>query len=86
MHHDSLDHHRHDVAGVLKRQEDIGRHISEAEIGREVGLEATQVDSLLHRMQTDGEVSRTAEGNWELTAAASMHTQPRPDPREPRQA
>jgi hypothetical protein len=86
MHHDALDEHRGDVAGVLKRQDANGTdHISEAEIGREVGLDATRVGSLLHRMQADGEVTRTADGNWELTAAAALRTEPRPHPREPRQ-
>jgi DNA-binding IclR family transcriptional regulator len=87
MQQDSLDAHRDEVAGILKRQDEDGLpHISEAEMGRELGLEPTQVGSLLRRMEHDGVVSRTGGGNWELTPAAAMHTEARPHPREPRQA
>ena len=70
--------------GVLKRQEEVGAHISEAEIGRELGLEPTQVASVLREPSTEGAVVRTASGNWELTPAMSGRTTARPDPREPR--
>ena len=77
------DAHAEAIAGILKRQEDAGEHYSEAEIGREFGLEATQVSGLLREMQRQGHVQRTHAGNWELTPAASSRTEPRPHPREP---
>ena len=80
-------HQHHDqIAQILKRQDEDGvPHISEAEIGRELHLEATQVSGALHEMEREGHVSRTGDGNWELTPAAAMHTSARPDPKEPRQ-
>jgi DNA-binding IclR family transcriptional regulator len=87
MQHDSPEEQRTEIAAILRRQDANGlpEHISEAEIGRELGLEATQVGSLLHEMQRDGQVNRTAHGNWELTAAEARDTDPRPHPHEPRQ-
>jgi len=76
--------HRDDILGVLKRQEEIGEHLGEAEIGREVGLDATQVSSVLRHLTAEGKVSRTGSGNWEMTPAASASVQARPDPKEPR--
>jgi len=76
--------HRDDILGVLKRQEEIGEHFGEAQIAREVGLEASQVSSVLRDLAAEGQVSRTAGGNWELTPAASGQVEPRPDPKEPR--
>jgi DNA-binding IclR family transcriptional regulator len=75
---------RDNILGVLKRGEETGEHISEAEIGRELGLEPTQVADELRDLAVQGAVSRTASGNYELTPAASMHVQARPHPREPR--
>ncbi len=75
------------ILGVLKRQEEDGvPHISEAEIGREIGADASEVTSALHDLEREGRVSRTGEGNWELTPATASHTDARPDPKEPRQA
>ena len=75
---------RDDILGILKRQEVNGiPHISEAEIGRELHLEATQVADVLRSMQQEGHVSRTGDGNWELTPAMSSQTIARPDPKEP---
>lgn len=75
------------ILGVLKRQQEDGvPHISEAEIGREIGAEASEVASALHDLQRDGQVSRTGDGNWDLTPAAASKTDARPDPKEPRQA
>ncbi len=80
----SLEARRDEILGVLKRQDETGGHISEAAIGRELGLEATQVGSLLRDLAAEGAVSRTADGNWELTPAMSGRVQPRPHPDEPR--
>jgi DNA-binding IclR family transcriptional regulator len=78
--------HHEQIAQILKRQDDDGiPNISEAEIGRELHLDATQVSSALHEMEREGHVSRTGEGNWKLTPAAATHTSARPDPKEPRQ-
>jgi Mn-dependent DtxR family transcriptional regulator len=74
------------LAGILKRQEADGLpHISEGEMGRELKLEPTEVANHLREMERHGQVTRTGEDNWELTPATSMHTEPRPDPKEPRQ-
>jgi hypothetical protein len=73
-----------EVMRVLARQTDTGRHISEAEIGRELGLEPTEVGGILRGLTTSSEVVRTVAGNWELTEAAKLATKPRPHPREPR--
>lgn len=80
-------HEHHDaIAAILKRQQDDGiPHISEAEIGRELHLDAHQVASALQDMEREGHVSRTAEGNWDLTPAAATRTTATPDPKEPRQ-
>jgi DNA-binding IclR family transcriptional regulator len=80
-------HEHHDrIAGVLKRQEEDGiPHISEAEIGRELHLDTTQVTSALHEMEREGHVSRTGDGNWDLTPAAAGRVTATPDPKEPRQ-
>ena len=74
------------ILGILKRQEEDGiPHISEAEIGREIGSDAESVASVLHQLASDGSVTRTGEGNWELTPAASSRTTALPDPKQPRQ-
>lgn len=75
---------RDDVLGILKRQEEIGGHISEAEMGRELRVDATQVASRLRDLAHEGAVVRTPHGNWELTPATSPTVQPRPHPKEPR--
>jgi predicted transcriptional regulator len=78
--------HHEQIAAILKRQDEDGiPHISEAEIGRELHLEATQVAGALREMQREGHVTRTEGGDWELTPAAAMNTTARPDPKEPRQ-
>lgn len=82
MHHEPHA-HRDDILGILKRQEEIGEHLSEAEIGREIGLDGTQVSSVLRDLVAEGRVSRTASGNWELTPATAGSVQARPDPKEP---
>lgn len=74
------------IAAILKRQDEDGvPHISEAEIGRELHMDPTEVSSALYEMEREGHVSRTGDGNWELTPAAATHTTARPDPKEPRQ-
>jgi DNA-binding IclR family transcriptional regulator len=80
-------HEHHDrIAAILKRQDEAGGpHLSEAEIARELHLDLTQVSAALHEMTREGHVSRTGEGNWELTPAAAMRTSAQPDPKEPRQ-
>jgi DNA-binding IclR family transcriptional regulator len=80
-------HEHHDrIAAILKRQDEDGvPHISEAEIGRELHLEPTKVSGALHEMEREGHVSRTGDGNWDLTPAAAMRTTAAPDPKEPRQ-
>jgi Mn-dependent DtxR family transcriptional regulator len=78
--------YRDAIAGILKRQDEDGvPHISEAEIGREIGADAHEVTEALRDMERDGMVSRTGEGNWEVTPAAATRTEARPDPKEPRQ-
>ncbi len=83
MHHDPHA-HRDEILGVLKRQEEIGEHLSEAEIGRELGLEATQVASVLRDLAAEGRVARTHSGNYEATPATAGSVQARPHPNEPR--
>jgi Mn-dependent DtxR family transcriptional regulator len=79
--------YRDAITGVLKRQDANGLpHISEAEIGREIGADAHQVADALRQMAKEGAVARTGDGNWELTPAQATRTEPRPDPKEPRQA
>ena len=79
--------YRDAILGVLRRQQADGvPHISEAEIGREIGASAQEVADALRTMASDGQVTRTAEGNWEPTPAVAAHTEARPDPKEPRQA
>ena len=75
---------RENILGVLKRGEETGDHISEAEIGRELGLQATQVAGELRDLAAEGAVTRTATGNYQLTPAAAMRVQARPHPKEPR--
>jgi DNA-binding IclR family transcriptional regulator len=78
--------HHEQIAAILKRQDEDGiPHISEAEIGRELHLDATHVRNDLQEMEREGHVSRTGDGNWDLTPATGMHTSARPDPKEPRQ-
>jgi hypothetical protein len=78
--------HHEQIAQISKRQDENGiPNISEAEIGREMHLDTSQVTSALYEMEREGHVSRTGEGNWELTPAAASHTTARPDPKEPRQ-
>jgi hypothetical protein len=72
------------LLAILKRGEEQGEHISEGEMGRETGLEPTQVASVLKRLERDAQVLRTSSGNWELTPSASMKVQPKPHPKEPK--
>jgi predicted transcriptional regulator len=79
--------HHEQIAAILKRQDEDGiPHISEAEIGREIGADAHQVAETLRAMAVEGLVARTGDGNWELTPAQEPHYAPRPHPKEPRQA
>jgi DNA-binding IclR family transcriptional regulator len=71
------------VLGALARQADSGHHLSEAEIGKELGLDATEVADVLRTLSTTNLVSRTSTGNWELTPAGEREVEPRPQPREP---
>ena len=74
------------IAAILKRQDEDGiPHISEAEIGRELHMDASEVTSALYEMEREGHVSRTGDGNWDLTPATASKTDARPDPKEPRQ-
>ena len=83
MAQDTLDDRIDDVLGIIKRAEDVG----ESHIAHELGghVEATQVGHLLHRLEREGRVTRTAGGTWRLTPAAEGSVTERPDPREPRQ-
>jgi DNA-binding IclR family transcriptional regulator len=83
MAQDTLDDRADDVLGIIKRAEDVG----ESHIAHELGghADASQVAKLLHRLEHEGRVTRTAGGTWRLTPATEMHTEARPDPREPRQ-
>ena len=78
---DALNVRADDVLAALARGEDMGA----AQIAREVGLEATQVSSLLTRLEHDGLATRTAGGNWRITPAAATKGEPAPSPGEPRQ-
>jgi hypothetical protein len=72
-----------DVLGVLARQSDTGERVSEAEIARELGLEATEVADILRDLSSTNKVTRTSGGNWELTPAGAKEAEPRPHPKEP---
>jgi hypothetical protein len=72
-----------DVLGVLARQVETGEHVSEAEIGRELGLDATEVGDILRALSTTNQVTRTSSGKWELTPAGARGVEPRPHPKEP---
>jgi hypothetical protein len=78
---DALDQHADRVAAILAQGEELGA----AAIAREIGLDATQVSSLLHRPEHDGRATRTAGGNWAATPAAAATTEPAPSPKEPDQ-
>jgi predicted transcriptional regulator len=66
---DTLDEHRDAVITVLHAEHELDVN----SIADRVALEATQVSSLLPRLQHDGVVTRTAEGRWRLTAAAEAN-------------
>jgi hypothetical protein len=72
-----------EVLQILARQPETGKHISEAEIGQELGLNATEVAGILRGLTTTEQVMRTESGNWELTPAAQRSVKPRPHPKEP---
>jgi len=74
--------HRDRVLGILARE---GHHISEGQIGHEIGHDASEVANLLRDLQREGQVQRTEGGNWELTPAAASRVEPVPSPYEPRQ-
>ena len=78
---DALDQYADRVVAILARGEDLGA----STIASEIDLEATQVSSLLHRLEHDGRVMRTASGNWSTTPAAQATTEPAPSPKEPPQ-
>jgi hypothetical protein len=73
-----------DVLGVLARQADSGEHVSDAEIGKELGLDVTEVADVLRTLSTTNLISRTSTGNWELTPAGEREVEPGPRPKEPR--
>jgi Mn-dependent DtxR family transcriptional regulator len=72
------------VLGVLARQADSGEHVSDAEIGKELGLDVTEVADVLRTLSTTNLISRTSTGNWELTPAGEREVEPGPRPRDPR--
>jgi len=72
------------VLGVLARQADSGDHMSDAEIGKELGLDVTEVADVLRTLSTINLVSRTSTGDWELTPAGEREVEPGPPPKEPR--
>lgn len=78
---DALDPHADAVLGILARGEPAG----ESQIASEVPLQATQVSSLMTRLQHAGRVTRTHGGRWTLTPATQASTKPIPRPKEPRQ-
>jgi hypothetical protein len=73
-----------DVLGVLARQADSGDDMSDAEIGKELGLDVTEVADVLRTLSTINLVSRTSTGDWELTPAGQREVEPGPPPKEPR--
>jgi BON domain len=73
-----------DVLGVLARQADSGDHMSDAEIGKELRLDVTEVADVLRTLSTLNLVSRTSTGDWELTPAGEREVEPGPPPKEPR--
>ncbi len=78
---DELDAHRSEVLAILKR----GGEMASAQVAEETDLEATQVSTVLTRLQRDGAVVRTATGKWTLSAASETKVEPTPHPREPSQ-
>lgn len=78
---DVLDQYADRVVAILARGEELGA----STIASEVELDASQVSSLLHRLEHDGRVTRTAGGSWATTPAAQVTTEPAPSPKEPRQ-
>jgi hypothetical protein len=53
-------------------------------IAREIGdVNPTQISGLLRQLASEGVVSRTADGKWQLTAAA-QHQEQQPSPAEDR--
>lgn len=84
---DRLDEHAGEVLGILSRAAERGTGaMGEPQIASEIGLDERQVGTLLHRLQHDGRVDRTADGSWEATPATQATTAPRPSPKEPPQA
>jgi hypothetical protein len=73
-----------DVLGVLARQADSGDHVNQAEICKELGLDATEVADVLRTLSTTNLVSRASTGNWQLTPAGEREVEPGPRPKEPR--
>jgi hypothetical protein len=73
-----------DVIGVLARQADSGDHVNQAEICKELGLDAREVADVLHTLSTTNLVSRASTGNWQLTPAGEREAEPGPRPKEPR--
>ena len=73
-----------DVLGVLARQAGSGDHVNQAEICKELGLDATQVADVLRTLSTTNLVSRASTGNWELTPAGEREVEPGARRKEPR--
>jgi len=73
-----------DVLGVLARKADSGGHVNQAEICKELGLDATEVADVLRTLSTTHLVSRASTGNWQLTPAGEREVEPSPRPKEPR--
>ena len=58
---------REQVLAVLE-----GKELGPSAIAREVGVNPTQISSLLRQLASEGRVTRTAGGQWRLTAAAGQ--------------
>lgn len=78
---EEIDERMQTMLGALKREGRMG----EPALAREAGVEIMEVNAMLVQLQQAGQVSRTSDGSWELTAAASSRTEPRPAPQEPKQ-
>jgi hypothetical protein len=63
---------REQVLAVLE-----GKELGPSAIARDVGVNPTQISSILRQLASEGRVSRTAGGQWKLTAAAA-ESQPTP--------
>jgi hypothetical protein len=75
-----------DVLGVLarQRQSDSRDYVNNAEIGKQLGLNGTEVADVLRTLSATNLVSRVSTGNWELTPAGEREAEPGPRPKAPR--